>query len=336
MTTATTTRSSHYRDAEVGAAARLRELLAERRAALAHYGDGLVGLRHRRRARVIAGGVGLAGAAVWIALTLAQDTLSAPALAGAVAASVLAYAMARAWPAAQLASVADEARDSRRPSARLSRLEARGPVREAARRWADVWPRASVALPLMAVAMLAPLAMHLAALSGAAVAEGRAMSPREFGKWAVASFVVVGHAHVALAVMGARMAHRLQKLDEAVTRHDPLIAYGVTVGKKFVGDPDVWELVDGRLFLNLDTFGNRLAVTLEVVAVDLDGVGIDTVRNLNGETIASVVVRVGDVTNGWRRSCARDCGAPVSSVATTCQTPCQRVIFVDVRCGNGC
>jgi len=30
-------------------------------------------------------------------------------------------------------------------------------------------------------------------------------------------------------------------------------AYGVAVGKKFVGDPDVWRVVDGRLYLNLDT-----------------------------------------------------------------------------------
>jgi hypothetical protein len=26
----------------------------------------------------------------------------------------------------------------------------------------------------------------------------------------------------------------------------------VAVGKKFVGDPDVWAIVDGRLYLNLD------------------------------------------------------------------------------------
>ena len=30
-------------------------------------------------------------------------------------------------------------------------------------------------------------------------------------------------------------------------------AYGVAVGKKFVGDPDVWRIVDGKLYLNLDT-----------------------------------------------------------------------------------
>ena len=29
-------------------------------------------------------------------------------------------------------------------------------------------------------------------------------------------------------------------------------AYGVAVGKKFVGDPDVWKVVDGKLYLNLD------------------------------------------------------------------------------------
>lgn len=30
-------------------------------------------------------------------------------------------------------------------------------------------------------------------------------------------------------------------------------AYGVAVGKKFVGDPDVWKIVNGKLYLNLDT-----------------------------------------------------------------------------------
>ena len=29
-------------------------------------------------------------------------------------------------------------------------------------------------------------------------------------------------------------------------------AYGVAVGKKFVADPDVWKIVGGKLYLNLD------------------------------------------------------------------------------------
>ena len=30
-------------------------------------------------------------------------------------------------------------------------------------------------------------------------------------------------------------------------------AYGVAVGKKFVADPEVWKIVNGKLYLNLDT-----------------------------------------------------------------------------------
>ena len=29
-------------------------------------------------------------------------------------------------------------------------------------------------------------------------------------------------------------------------------AYGVAVGKKFVVDPEVWKIVEGKLYLNLD------------------------------------------------------------------------------------
>jgi YHS domain-containing protein len=30
-------------------------------------------------------------------------------------------------------------------------------------------------------------------------------------------------------------------------------AFGVSVGKKFIGDPEVWRIVDDKLYLNLDT-----------------------------------------------------------------------------------
>lgn len=30
-------------------------------------------------------------------------------------------------------------------------------------------------------------------------------------------------------------------------------AFGTSVGKKFIGDPEVWRLVGGKLYLNLDT-----------------------------------------------------------------------------------
>lgn len=30
-------------------------------------------------------------------------------------------------------------------------------------------------------------------------------------------------------------------------------AFGVSVGKKFIGDPEVWRIVDGKTYLNLDS-----------------------------------------------------------------------------------
>lgn len=30
-------------------------------------------------------------------------------------------------------------------------------------------------------------------------------------------------------------------------------AFGTSVGKKFIGEPEVWRIVDGKLYLNLDT-----------------------------------------------------------------------------------
>ncbi len=30
-------------------------------------------------------------------------------------------------------------------------------------------------------------------------------------------------------------------------------AFGTSVSKKFIGDPEVWRIVDGKLYLNLDT-----------------------------------------------------------------------------------
>ena len=35
-------------------------------------------------------------------------------------------------------------------------------------------------------------------------------------------------------------------------------AYGVAVGKKFVGDPDIWKIVDDKLYLNLDNKIQRI------------------------------------------------------------------------------
>lgn len=41
--------------------------------------------------------------------------------------------------------------------------------------------------------------------------------------------------------------------DKYVPAYNGYCAFGVSVGKKFIGDPEVWRLVKGKLYLNLDT-----------------------------------------------------------------------------------
>jgi YHS domain-containing protein len=40
--------------------------------------------------------------------------------------------------------------------------------------------------------------------------------------------------------------------DKYLPAYGGYCAFGVAVGKKFVGDPEVWRIIDGRLYLNLD------------------------------------------------------------------------------------
>lgn len=40
--------------------------------------------------------------------------------------------------------------------------------------------------------------------------------------------------------------------DKYLPAYGGYCAYGVAVGKKFVADPEVWKIVDGALYLNLD------------------------------------------------------------------------------------
>lgn len=57
----------------------------------------------------------------------------------------------------------------------------------------------------------------------------------------------------------------LEDPDRYVPAYGGYCAYGVAVGKKFVADPDVWRVVDGRLYLNLD---NKIA---QIWAEDVKG-----------------------------------------------------------------
>lgn len=41
--------------------------------------------------------------------------------------------------------------------------------------------------------------------------------------------------------------------DKYVPAYGGYCAFGVSVGKKFIGDPEVWRIVGDKLYLNLDT-----------------------------------------------------------------------------------
>ncbi len=43
------------------------------------------------------------------------------------------------------------------------------------------------------------------------------------------------------------------KPEKYVPAYGGYCAFGASVGKKFIGDPEVWRIVDGKLYLNLDT-----------------------------------------------------------------------------------
>lgn len=40
--------------------------------------------------------------------------------------------------------------------------------------------------------------------------------------------------------------------EKYVPAYNGYCAFGVSVGKKFIGDPEVWRVVDGKTYLNLD------------------------------------------------------------------------------------
>ena len=44
-----------------------------------------------------------------------------------------------------------------------------------------------------------------------------------------------------------------QDPDKYAPAYNGYCAFGASVGKKFIGDPEVWRLVNGKLYLNLDT-----------------------------------------------------------------------------------
>jgi hypothetical protein len=94
-------------------------------------------------------------------------------------------------------------------AADLARLEAADPLRRAVRQ-AMRWERASAALPLVAASLLAPLSLHWIAASAMSAMGGESLKASDYGQWIGISVVIVGHAHLVLAIFCTLWAFRLR------------------------------------------------------------------------------------------------------------------------------
>jgi hypothetical protein len=93
----------------------------------------------------------------------------------------------------------------------LARLEAADPLRRAVR-LAMSWERGSAALPLVAASLLAPLSLHWLAGSALSAMGGDSLHASDYGQWIGISVVIVGHAHLVLAIFCTIWAFRLRGL----------------------------------------------------------------------------------------------------------------------------
>jgi hypothetical protein len=155
-------------------------------------------------------------------------------------------------------------------TADLAAVEAADPLR-ASREVAMRWERASVAWPLAAVSILAPLTIHGIAWSFFNLPTGEisTRSLADFGVWISLSALIVGHAHIAVLVGAVRWACRLRATPTQYLRLDLhkhwgptlLIAVGIACipGIVLLGIPPLLVAVTGVVFLPL-TFARAARV----------------------------------------------------------------------------
>jgi len=229
-----TTLSPVYRDDTEGARVRYEELLAiwnARRSELAGPSD----VHAIRTGRIWAGNAGILCAAA-LAIVTAMRFLGNGALAGvptliipsAWVIMLLALLLGRAFARATLRAFVDpppRTADVREDARRTEDAFAPDDLRERA----DVLERASVSRPMIAIALLAPLTIHLIVYG----LVGQLRGLDGFDRWIGLSLVVVGHAHLTLAYLGwrfAKNAHALYRGDIARgAAGSGWSAYGYTV-----------------------------------------------------------------------------------------------------------
>jgi hypothetical protein len=239
-------------------------IVGKRLAEVRHTRDALLPLqtklgrsRWARLARIAGGMIGVAGA---ITMTLFaidnQDREATTALVGSSILAIAVYVCVRVvgelrahWPKAlpPLPALTGRLDDD------LARLDAALPApSSASTSRLEAW---SLALPLAATSLLAPLTLHWLFIS---VIEHE--SPRGYGEWIRISLMIVGHAHLALVGLSFAFAKKLGRSTAAeigaINVHSEWFrALGITVGVSavpgaiFYAIPPILSAITGLLFV---------------------------------------------------------------------------------------
>lgn len=214
-----------YRDPRYAASIRIEQLRERRRDVADAVPDEVVQIHARRVARAAAGAVAVAGFVLMALASLAEAMrLFGPAygvpptlvLVAALVLSLGVHVVARRVAAIRFERRVRAAFDgSGDELSRLARLESDA-VRRAAVRLAGEGERRSIALPMVGISLLGPLAMHLVvwcvvggAASGGARPSGWLLD--SFDWWIAASLLLVGVAHVVLACLCVGFARKVER-----------------------------------------------------------------------------------------------------------------------------
>jgi hypothetical protein len=171
--------------------------------------EALASVFAHRHARLWSSSVGLLGFVTLLVEALAGGRHSSKLLLGSWVAMLLAYpvvrrlAFARCLGFGKLCVAEDD--DDEKVFADLARLDTGGPRAEVLRRTGRL-ELASLALPMAAVSLLAPLTIHL--LVGTTLLNVRF---DQFNAWILMSLVLVGHAHVTLLVFSVMHVVRVRR-----------------------------------------------------------------------------------------------------------------------------
>lgn len=229
-----------YRNENLGATLRLEGLLEARGDEARSLAERVGGLHAARVARSAMGATMIAGFGLMIAESLRTMATSdhidhaLPIFLGSWLAGGLAYALAHTFTRARFAdSLVPMPELGHGPRADVELLEASAPAREA-RAQVERWERRSLALPMVALSLFAPLTLHwLVTLLVGALATSRnpALDPSAFGAWIGLSLLVVGHCHLVLVFLVLRRVKTLTSrtgVPLAFQEHEGFRAFGWT------------------------------------------------------------------------------------------------------------